>query len=215
MKFSIGIPTLNRADLLLPSLRMYSKVDFNNTDIYVIDNGNQKSLLPYDKDGGIFRNVHIMTNDNNIGVAASWNFLCKKIFENSDYAIILNDDIYLKKNEIEICNIILSNKNAFIRATPDWCVFILSREIFEKVGEFDECFFPAYYEDTSYEYRMRLAGVKMVKTPLLNPFIYKSCGTMEKMPELQDMARKNKELYVKMWGGEPSKEKFKTAYNAK
>ena len=38
--FAIGIPTLNRADLLNPTLTKYFK-QFPNTDIYIIDNGNQ------------------------------------------------------------------------------------------------------------------------------------------------------------------------------
>ena len=38
--FAIGIPTLNRADLLNPTLKKYFK-QFPNTDIYIIDNGSQ------------------------------------------------------------------------------------------------------------------------------------------------------------------------------
>ena len=203
MKFAIGIPTLNRADLLLPSLKMYSK-DFREK-IYVIDNGNQ----------GIqsFANIEIITNKENIGVAASWNVLCDKIFETCDYALILNDDIYLSKTSLDIEMMINIRSNHFIRATPDWCAFIISKKIYKKVGRFDECFFPAYYEDSSYEYRMKLNGIPMVQAPALNPFIYNNCKTMEKMPELQEFGKNNKQLYIKMWGGEPKREKFKKPYN--
>lgn len=203
MAFKIGIPTLNRADLLLPSLMMYSK-EFTE-DIFVLDNGKQNIKQ--------FANIKVLSNENNIGVAASWNVLCKKIFETSDYALILNDDIYLRKTSAEIQSIIDKNKGNFIRATPDWCAFIVSKKIYNQVGEFDECFFPAYYEDTSYEYRMKLKGVKVIKTPALNPFIYNSCKTMDKMPELQELAKKNKQLYIQMWGGEPNKEKYKKPFN--
>lgn len=203
MKFAIGIPTLNRADLLLPSLKMYSN-DFKEK-IYVIDNGNQ----------GIqsFANVEVITNKQNIGVAASWNVLCDKIFETADYALILNDDIYLRKTSLEIEMLINIRSNNFLRATPDWCAFIISKKIYNKVGRFDECFFPAYYEDNSYEYRMKLKGVTMITSPSLNPFIYNKSKTMDKMPELQELAKNNKQLYIKMWGGEPKKETFKKPYN--
>ena len=40
IKFAIGIPTYNRADLLLPALMFYAH-DYPNTKILVIDNGNQ------------------------------------------------------------------------------------------------------------------------------------------------------------------------------
>jgi len=203
MKFAIGIPTLNRADLLLPSLKMYSK-DFREK-IYVIDNGNQ----------GIqsFANIEIITNKENIGVAASWNVLCDKIFETCDYALILNDDIYLRKTSLDIEMMINIRSNHFIRATPDWCAFIISKKIYKKVGRFDECFFPAYYEDSSYEYRMKLNGVTMVQAPALNTFIYNNCKTMEKMPELQELGKNNKQLYINIWGGEPKREKLKKPYN--
>ncbi len=38
--FAIGIPTLNRWDLLMPTLHLYV-ADFPHTKIYVVDNGNQ------------------------------------------------------------------------------------------------------------------------------------------------------------------------------
>ena len=40
-KFAIGIPTLNRADLLQASLDKYA-IDFSDVEIFVIDNGNQE-----------------------------------------------------------------------------------------------------------------------------------------------------------------------------
>ncbi len=207
MTFEIGIPTLNRADLLLPSLWMYKK-DFPNTKLWILDNGNQnlpRNLLPF----------NYIINDENIGVAASWNVLCEKIFETSDYALILNDDIYLGKNEREIHALLDARKfkDCFIRATPDWCAFLIPKKIWEKIGKFDESFFPAYYEDKSYEYRMKLNGIIPKITPDLNPVIYKSSQTLEKMPSILEGSKKNKEIYINMWGGIPTKEKFKTPFN--
>ena len=40
-KFGIGIPTLNRYDLLLPALHFYALNDFPDTHIHIIDNGDQ------------------------------------------------------------------------------------------------------------------------------------------------------------------------------
>jgi len=74
MSFAIGIPTLNRADLLLPTLAKYVTEDFKNIEIHIIDNGKQDlSFLM------IFPNVIVYEQDHNIGVAASWNKLCKII----------------------------------------------------------------------------------------------------------------------------------------
>ena len=138
--------------------------------------------------------------------------LCQKIFETSDYALILNDDIYLGKSAEQINNLIKTKGNAFLTATPDWCAFIISKEIWNKVGRFDECFFPAYYEDNSYAYRMKLNGVAHIKTPLLNPFVYRASQTLEKDFSILEARKKNKHLSIEMWGGEPTKEKYKVPY---
>jgi len=90
MKVGVGIPTYNRYDLLKPYIGKYG-VDFCDWNIYIVDNGNQgieNNEIKLSKSGLI-----IIQNDKNVGVGASWNQLCKKIFEKNDYALILNDDI--------------------------------------------------------------------------------------------------------------------------
>jgi len=210
MKVGVGIPTYNRYDLLKPYIGKYG-VDFCDWNIYIVDNGNQgieNNEIKLSKSGLI-----IIQNDKNVGVGASWNQLCKKIFEKNDYALILNDDIYLGKKQEQIISLIEKKKNGFIRATPDWCAFLISKEVYEKVGEFDECFFPAYYEDKSYEYRMKIKGVIALKHPELNPAVYKSSQTIEKDPEIFEASKKNKKIYIEMWGGEPNKETYTKPYN--
>lgn len=200
IKLGIGIPTLNRYDLLKSNLYNYSR-DFN-CPIYIVDNGNQ---------GIEFDNVFVQ--EKNLGVAASWNFLCDKIFETCDYALILNDDIYLGQKFSQIQDLIKRKPNRFMRAVIDWCAFIMPKSVFMEVGRFDECFYPAYYEDKSYEYRMKLKGVPVLKTPELIPYVYTNSKTIEKDYKLYEQVKKNKQIYIQMWGGEPEREKFKTPYN--
>lgn len=195
----VGIPTYNRYDLLEPALRKYT-ADFRETNIYVVDNGQQN--IPK----GAYE---LVKNNNNIGVGATWNQLCSLIFSKFEYALILNDDIYLGRVYQEVVELLSKKRPLFIRATPDWCVFALHKEAYEKVGCFDECFYPAYYEDKSYEYRMKLKGIPTLKHPFLNPITYQSSKTLEKDPTIFEAAKKNKKLYVEMWGGEPGKERLK------
>ncbi len=209
--FEIGIPTLNRFDLLMPSLLMYQR-DFPDTKIWVIDNGKQGIRERISAVDAV--KIELIENDSNIGVAASWNVLCDKIFESADNALILNDDIYMGKKKADIQKTIADNKKgSFMRATIDWCAFIMPKGIWNEVGRFDECFFPAYYEDRSYEYRMKLKNLFYIRTPELNPFLYKSSQTIEKEPSILEASKKNKQLYIEMWGGEPEKETFKTSFN--
>lgn len=205
MKFAIGIPTLNRYDLLKPSLMLYLKRDFPTIDIFIVDNGKQGIVND-------FPNVKFLNVCDS--VSASWNLLCKTIFEKHDHALILNDDIYLGSNTDNIEAVITKKKNkgCLILPTPDWCAFIISKKIFETIGNFDEQFVPAYYEDTDYEYRLKIAGVPVIKTPELNPFVYNSNKTSEKQPSILEDSKKNKQRYIDKWGGEPKQEKFKRPY---
>jgi GT2 family glycosyltransferase len=207
IEIGYGIPTYNRYDLLQSNLLLYAR-DFGlaqeHDNFYIVDNGNQNIGFTY---GTILR------QENNIGVGASWNIICDMVFKKCTHAVILNDDIYLGLNTHVIKRIIERKPESLIRATPDWCAFIIPKSVYEKVGKFDECFYPAYYEDNSYEYRMKLKGVHMFKTPELNPHIYLASQSLEKDPSILESSKKNKKLYIEMWGGEPEREKYKTPFN--
>jgi GT2 family glycosyltransferase len=206
--FAIGVPTLNRFDLLHPALMFY-KQDFPNTKIYVVDNGSQsiKNQIAY------MPNVILLEQSENLGVAKSWNLLCNEIYKNHENALILNDDIYLGKKEFEIETLLRDYKSDFYVTLQDWCAFILPKKTFKKVGEFDIKFFPAYFEDNDYHYRMKLLGLKYMQIPFLNPYIYKSSMTIDKEPKLRDLIQNNREYYISKWGGEPMRETFKKPFN--
>jgi GT2 family glycosyltransferase len=207
-KFAIGIPTLNRWDLLQPALLFYF-TDFPNTKIYIVDNGKQDINSKIKN-----ANLTIFEPSNNLGVSASWNYLCDTIFEENDYAVILNDDIYLGRREHELDNLLTNHKKDFYTSTQDWCSFILPKSTYTKVGKFDIDFYPAYFEDNDYMYRMQLAGLKSIfKIPFLSPFLYKASMTLEKDPSIRNGYINNARLYEEKWGGRPNEEKFKTPYN--
>lgn len=221
MKYAIGIPTLNRADLLIPALQYYA-VDFPNTDVYIVDNGKQdigrkiQSLPPIP----LGRDRVVIEPEKNIGVAASWNLLCEHIFEHHSHAIILNDDVYWGRKEFEVSMFVNQFGTKGLITTPmDWCNFILPKQTFEEVGKFDEEFYPAYFEDNDYAYRMKLAGLEIMKVPFMLPQVHRVSQTMEKesgigYDEISQGFRKNKKRYIEKWGGEPGEEKYKTPFNS-
>lgn len=208
IKIGYGIPTYNRYDILKGNLLLYAR-DFSlslhgDTQFHIIDNGNQNVSFTYG---------NIIKNEKNVGVGASWNQLCDAIFENCTHAVILNDDIYLGKKENQLVSLIEKKPESLIRAPIDWCAFIIPKTLYQKVGKFDECFYPAYYEDKSYEYRMKLSGAHMYKSIDMIPYVYNSSSSLKKDPSILLSSMNNKKLYIEMWGGEPEREKFKTPYN--
>jgi GT2 family glycosyltransferase len=156
MNFAIGIPTYNRMDLLLPSVIKYITTDFPEVNIHIIDNGNQHikflETMP---------NIKVYEEKENIGVAASWNKLCKKIYEKHDFALIVNDDVYLGYNTKVVEKAMAECQSGFSQSNASWSVFLMHKEFYDFVGDFDEIFYPAYYEDSDYLYRMKLLGINL------------------------------------------------------
>lgn len=207
-KFCIVIPTIVCKDYLLEALDWYTQ-NMKNTLILVVDNGNQQ--IP-----DTYKNVFIFKPESNLGVAGSWNFLLWRAFAlGHEYVLVLNDDIILQRFEPEI-DALIDKFGSFSFLRPqtyyNWSAFVISKTIFDKVGLFDINFKKCFFEDNDYEYRMKLAGVKIQYCEQLNPQVYRNSQTIERNPRLGGYLE-NRELYIKKWGGLPSEETFKTAYN--
>jgi GT2 family glycosyltransferase len=206
ISFAIGIPTLNRYDLLIPTLEKYL-VDFPDTKIYVINNGIQHIKLSHE-------NLQVIFPDKNLGVAASWNLLCDKIFENHTHALILNDDIYLGYGKNVVQEAIETAPDLLITSYCSWSMFIMPKLIFDYVGRFDEEFYPAYYEDSDYMYRMKLKFMIHLPVEALNPEVFRISMTQERDPKLvNESMQVNRERYIEKWGGLPLLEKYRTPFN--
>jgi len=206
-KLLVGIPTINRADLLNEALAHYFE-DFASTEIVICDNGNQ-DIITREKMFVIYRPPQ------NLGVAGSWNMIM-------DYAdrlgfthvLMLNDDIMLGRTGYEINLLIEQNLEVpFINSYQNWCSFILRVDAWKQVEGFDTEFFPAYFEDNSFCYKMRLQNMERVHTFELNPLVYRNSMTIAKEPSLNNNFMRNRQVYIDMWGGLPNEEKYTTKYN--
>jgi GT2 family glycosyltransferase len=211
VKFAIGIPTINRADLLIPSIKKYVN-DFKGVEIHIIDNGNQglEKLEDYE-------NVFVHTQAKNLGVAGSWNFLCDLIYSKHDWALLINDDVYLGY-DAEAIDKVVDDNNTFgiIQSHLNFSVILLQKDFYKFVGRFDEKFYPAYYEDSDYLYRMRLLGVFQGVDAKLNPIDARVSQTYEKAPDfVNDAMKYSRQRYIDKWGDSPLLEKFKTPFNGK
>ena len=236
-EFCIVIPTINRIDLLIPSLLMYV-TDMPNVDIFIYDNGNQfiKERLQqlrqvrgmWNQYKGI-KNIEVFGGTGeNIGVAGAWNFLCNKAFEHYRHVLVLNDDVYLHTNEYDLNGLVAymnGNKVDFFGCEPkyDWSAFMISKRCFDVVGQFDDNFMPAYFEDNDYMYRMSLLLGKMILKfdfiPTLNPTIFRRSSSIMKSDSLLESINavkvKNFEYYKLKWGGGIGHETYRYPFGEK
>lgn len=216
-KFAIAIPTINRWDLLQETLKKY-ETDFPNTFIMVVDNGNQlKRDINSER---LFTNAGYLYGSNrNLGVSASWNHMLNFAFDKNmpdtfENVLVLNDDIYLGKTEEQIINFIDNNEFSLATTTLTWCAFIISKKTFLEVGSFDEKIFPAYFEDNDYAYRLKLERKPHTCHEFLNPETFINSGSIAKDPSLNLNFEKNRQYFIRKWGGEPGKETFLQPFNS-
>lgn len=144
----------------------------------------------------------------NRGVAGSWND-CAKLFPEEPTWLIMNEDAWFLPGYLEtICTvarnakqpvIFLNNSNAF------YC-FVWTALGKKEIGEFDENFWPAYYEDCDYKVRLAMKGY--------NGFVYALQGR-EPLPHgkprtggvnynamLQGCGLLNRVYWLKKWGNQ-------------
>lgn len=100
--------------------------------------------------------------------------------------------------------------------SPCFSGFMMNRKCWEDVGEFDEKFFPAYFEDNDYHYRIKLAGLKAIMYPPAMFYHYGSKTQTEsgseyvvKSPQFEN----NRSYYIRKWGGPPGEEKYTMPFN--
>jgi GT2 family glycosyltransferase len=219
MKLTIGIPTINRADLLAEALEDIKTMANDLHSLILVDNGNQVIHIPEELVGI----THLYRPGTNLGVSGSWNYMLRKAYneDGTDNVLLLNDDIVFGKSVNEVNTIISNHPNYQTVVGPKhWCTVLVSKRCIETVGYFDEKFFPAYYEDNDYAYRINLLhnadpenynGLELDLA--LNPKVFRNSMTIQKDKTLNKHFSENKKYFIKKWGGKPHKETFTKPFN--
>lgn len=206
MNMIVGIPTLNRYDLLENCIGSIFNGSIKPTKVIVIDNGGKyQATRP---------NVEVHSQRRNLGVAASWNVLHRISIPAP--IIICNDDIEFGKDSLAV---LMGCSDSFVVPAEDeigWSCFKQSHSLWNTVGPYDETFYPAYFEDNDYRYRMKLAGIYATHVPC--GIKHTKSSTVSKMSDYEihclNKAWKNNEEYFAMkWGGLPYQETYIIPFN--
>lgn len=208
IKVGLGIPTINRLDLLQEALAVYGQL-WSERPVIIVDNGNQD--VP---EASWYR---VEKSPFNRGVAESWNFLADALFDAAcTHAVIMNDDIIFDKSPQQIEQAISLYPAGFYKGSQvgaDWSVYVVAKTTFRSVGKFSDLFYPAYFEDNDYEHRMKLFGTPVIASDFFNPVVFRNSQTIAKNPELNSNFNNNFQRYVEKWGGPPRGELYDTPYN--
>lgn len=219
MKLTIGIPTINRADLLTEALEDIKSMAADLHSFILVDNGNQAIHIPEE----LREITHLHRPASNLGVGGSWNYMLHKAYyeDGADNVLLLNDDIVFGKPVNEINTVINNHPNYQAVVGPKhWSVLLVSKRCLETVGYFDEKFFPAYFEDNDYAYRMRLLHLNdpgnyqdLAHDVALSPKVFRNSMTIQKDKNLNNRFGENRKYFIKKWGGNPHQETFTKPFN--
>lgn len=179
----IGVPWLNRRDLLD---RCLSCLDVSH-ELFIVDNSKE-----------------------NRGVPASWNLILNEAFIHGyDWAFIGSNDCFLAPGSLAAAVAVLGTEGVGIWHLHAMNFWAISRETVDRVGWFDENFWPAYHEDQDYHYRMKLAGIGR-RNVLRASAEHLGSQTIAAGYE----CRNNDEYYRRKWGGDPGQERFLEPFGA-
>lgn len=216
---NLGLTVYNRYDLLE---RFFNGIDIHIDKISVIINNrklkNEKIISDIQKK---FPQTEFLDCGYNIGISASWNLLIKKcLIEGDQFSFISQDDMSFSSGELKkVANHFQNNQDADIITYWGFGLFCVSKRCIEKVGFFDENFYPAYYEDTDYCRRMTLCKenlkIKENKIQAIHgdeQSINGGCTT-NTVKNGTVCAGVNSLRYTLKWGGTHTNETYITPYN--
>ncbi len=215
------IPTYKSFEECARGVHAVMKGSVAPSKVIIIDNsGDGSGTLALHHLSKSYANVFIWPQTYNLGVARAWNTFHRELGE--DYVIIANDDIevhydaiqdmYLTAKENEDAAIIFGNGNS----GNAYSLFLLRHWAFERI-QFEERFYPAYFED-NHDVRLRqLAGMKLLHAEKAT-YDHVGSSTLKKytqaeMEQHHRDFRRNAIYYETIWGGLPGSERYITPYN--
>jgi GT2 family glycosyltransferase len=215
MKFVVGVPRLSEQELLIECFDSIFQSLVRPTRVFLVDNGPIQVFECMDQ------NIEVIRPVENLGTVGSWNLIHKLAAPLS--TVLLNADCSVAPDTFQ--KMFEVPAPAIVCAYAFGCVRI-DHEVWQRIGDFDEGFWPAYYEDADYRHRCRIAGVEIINwdiepSEVVSPgrtrsvhgithgkldFEWPGPGTIHEHIE------KNKARFVAKWGGMPGEEKFSVPY---
>jgi GT2 family glycosyltransferase len=176
--------------------------------------------------------INIITAHRNEGCEPSWNIMLRIVEDKMPHAlaIVVNDDIVFHADTIErLVSRALRDKIVYgyepiyvcggLDAPNAFSLFLTHpATLFDKIGAFNENFYPAYFADNDMHWRMELLGYSLIRVEDCSASHGEGSATIkaytpgEKALHHRQFQR-NAHLYELMWGGEPGKETYKFPFN--
>lgn len=224
-KVTISLPVLGNTKLLLHFIVSL----LNNTKEYSVTFNvvnNSQDPLHIQQLEGLRKtfDINIFDFGMNLGVARSWNFLLEKCYTENLTPFIASSDLIIGSEIDSAFNLILNEEPDTMWHLHASNFFYLPLKVYTELGPYDEFFWPAYYEDCDYIYRVKLKQnyisrkeflpneVSVKIEHLKSQTVRGKCSNDIKQI-IQTGHQKNKKYYEMKWGGALEAEKYTTPFN--
>jgi hypothetical protein len=127
-------------------------------DILIIDNSREGFAKSY----GL--RTYRDPDNHNLGVPRSWNIGAREVLEKGlDYLVLMSQAMQF--GPVLHCTWLSQmqtfwGENVIEADGHSWHLIALHRNLFEKIGLFDTNFYPGYFEQTDWCYRLRMVGLE-------------------------------------------------------
>lgn len=192
------------------------------TELFIVDNGSKDSSPEWIRSQSIQGIMH----RENTGVSAGWNWGLRYLFgSGAEHVLVLNQDCVLSKfflSQLLNCNVPLvtgfpvesedelQTFSLEMEPHPCFSAFLIRRDCWETVGEFDSRFF-AWCNDCDYHARGHLLGVPMMKARI--PFCHVGGTTIRRSDShlkqwFIECANKDRAVFKSIYGCEPGEDTY-------
>lgn len=157
----LGFATLSRFDL---AQRLLDSIDYPIEHLVIVDNSGKQEFQPKVNDE-LVKNLWLIQVPYGLGANGAWNLIIKST-PHSPYWVIPNDDSYFDQGALQkIAENVDTEAFNFVDVQPKWSCVVPGEGAVLTAGLWDEAFYPIYYDDNDYEWRMEQLGVKFNTIP--------------------------------------------------
>ena len=150
----LGFCTLKRFDL---AERLLASIDHPVEHLVIVDNSGTQSWNPVKPEW--VENLWLIRVPFGLGLVGAWNLIVKST-PYAPYWVLVNDDAWFAPGSLKaITEDVDTQALNFLDIVPAWSAVVFGEGMVEKVGLYDERFYPLYFDDNDLERRVDNAGV--------------------------------------------------------
>lgn len=151
----LGFATLTRHDL---AERLLASIDYPVEHLVIVDNSGMQTWNPVKPEW--VEKMWLIRVPFGLGLVGAWNLIVKST-PYAPYWVLVNDDAWFEVGSLKaISEDVDTEALNFLDIVPQWSAVVFGEGMIDKVGLYDERFYPLYFDDNDLERRVDQAGIK-------------------------------------------------------